>query len=127
MNKRNILIGGTAVIIAILAIGIFFLQSNSIEGALRRTIIKNLEEDSETASELQRTDRITTVLVGTGSPLAQAGPQTATAVFVNGQFLLFDAGNNTLDVMNCHNQVKIFSKKFFYRFRFSFVFDVYLA
>lgn len=103
MNKRNILIGGTAVIIAILAIGIFFLQSNSIEGALRRTIINNLEEDSKTASELQRTDRITIVLVGTGSPLAQAGPQTSTAVFVNGQFLLFDAGNNTLDVMNSLN------------------------
>jgi len=103
MNKRKILIGGTAVIIAILAIGLLFLQSNSVEGAMRRTIINNLEQDSETASELQRTDRITIVLVGTGSPLAQAGPQTSTAVFVNGQFLLFDAGNNTLDVMNSLN------------------------
>jgi ribonuclease Z len=28
------------------------------------------------------------------------GPQTCTAVFVNGQFLLFDAGNNALDSMN---------------------------
>jgi ribonuclease Z len=28
------------------------------------------------------------------------GPQTCTAVFVNGQFLLFDAGNNALSFMN---------------------------
>jgi ribonuclease Z len=103
MTGRNIIVGGTVVLVAVLAIGIFFLQSNSVEGALRRTIINNLEQDSETASELQRTDRITIVLVGTGSPLAQAGPQTSTAVFVNGQFLLFDAGNNTLDVMNSLN------------------------
>ena len=39
-------------------------------------------------------------MVGTGSPLAQVGPQTCTAVFVNGQFLLFDAGNNALNSMN---------------------------
>ncbi|MBN1659110.1 MAG: MBL fold metallo-hydrolase [Anaerolineae bacterium] len=103
MTKRNIIVGGTVVIIAVLAIGLLFLRSNGVEGALRRTIINNQDQASETADELQRTDRITIVLVGTGSPLAQAGPQTSTAVFVNGQFLLFDAGNNTLDVMNSLN------------------------
>jgi len=103
MTGQNIIVGGTVVLVAVLAIGIFFLQSNSVKGALRCTIINNLEQYSETASELQRTDRITIVLVGTGSPFAQAGPQTSTAVFVNGQFLLFDAGNNSLDVMNSLN------------------------
>jgi len=103
MTKRNLIIGSIILIIAVLVIGLLFLQGNGTEAALRRTIINNLEQDSETASELQRTDRITIVLVGTGSPLAQAGPQTSTAVFVNGQFLLFDAGNNTLDAMNSLN------------------------
>jgi ribonuclease Z len=100
MTKRNIIIGGTVLIIAILAIGLFFLQRSGAEGALRRTIINNQDQASETADELQRIDRITTILCGTGSPLAQVGPQTCTAVFVNGQFLLFDVGNNTLSSMN---------------------------
>lgn len=99
MNKRNIIIG-IVVLIAVFAIGLVFLQMGGGEAALRRTIINNLDQADETAAELQRTDRITTVLVGTGSPLAQTGPQTCTAVFVNGQFLLFDVGNNTLSSMN---------------------------
>lgn len=100
MAKRNIIIGGTVVIIALLAIGLLFLQRYGIEGALRRAIVNNQEKANQTAAELQRSDRITTVLCGTGSPLAQVGPQTCTAVFVNGQFLLFDAGNNSLSFMN---------------------------
>ena len=100
MTKRNLIIGGTAAILAMSAIGLLLLRRSSGEGALRRRIIRNLEQANETAAELQRTDRITTVLVGTGSPLAQVGPQTCTAVFVNGQFLLFDAGNNALNSMN---------------------------
>jgi len=70
------------------------------EDALRRMVIRSQEAARETAEELQRTDQITVVLVGTGSPLDRVGPQTCTAVFVNGQFLLFDAGNNTLSAMN---------------------------
>jgi ribonuclease Z len=103
MTKLYIIAGGAVVIIAILAIGLFFLRRSGVEATLRRMIIDNQEQVSETADELQRTDRITTVLCGTGSPIAQVGPQTCTAVFVNGQFLLFDAGNNTLSSMNSSN------------------------
>ena len=99
MTKQNIIFG-VVVFIAIVAIVLLLLQRNGLEGSLRRRIINNLEKDSETAVELQRTDQITTVLCGTGSPLDQVGPQTCTAVFVNGQFLLFDAGNNALSSMN---------------------------
>jgi ribonuclease Z len=100
MNTRYIIIGGAAAILAVPAIGLLLLRRNGVKGVLRRTIINNLKQANDTAAELQRTDRITTVLVGTGSPLAQVGPQTCTAVFVNGQFLLFDAGNNALNAMN---------------------------
>jgi ribonuclease Z len=100
MNRWIFIIGGAVAIIAILAIGLLLLQRNGTERALRRTIINNQNQANETAAELQRPDRITTVLCGTGSPIGQVGPQTCTAVFVNGQFLLFDAGNNTLSSMN---------------------------
>jgi hypothetical protein len=66
------------------SVGLFFLRSNGLEEALRRTIINNLEQETETAAELQRTDRITTVLVGTGSPLAQVGPQTRALMQASG-------------------------------------------
>lgn len=57
---------------------------------------ENQERADETAAALQRTDRITTVLAGTASPLANEGAQTCTAVFVNGQFLLFDVGDGAM-------------------------------
>jgi ribonuclease Z len=101
MSKRTILIiGGAVAIVALLAIGLFFVLRSGAQDALRRTIIDSEEQADETAAELQRTDRITTVLIGTGSAIDQVGPQTCTAVFVNGQFLLFDAGNNSYSAMN---------------------------
>ena len=100
MTKRNLIIGGAIVIVTIPAIGLFFLRNNFAEKIIRRTIIKNQARADETVAELQRSDRITTVLCGVGSPIAQTGTQSCTAVFVNGQFLLFDAGNNALSSMN---------------------------
>jgi len=100
MTKRNIIIGGVLVAGAILAIGLQYWQKNGTEQVIRRTIIKNQERADEMAAALQRTDRITTVLCGVGSPISQDGAQSCTAVFVNGQFLLFDAGNNAMTSMN---------------------------
>jgi ribonuclease Z len=99
-SKRNTIVGGAIVAGAILAVGLHYLQKHGVEQAIRRTIIKNQERADETVAALQRTDRITTVLCGVGSPISQAGAQSCTAVFVNGQFLLFDAGNNALTSMN---------------------------
>jgi hypothetical protein len=56
MTKRNIIIGGTVMIIVILGIGLFFLQRIGAERVLRRTIISNLDQADETAAELQRTE-----------------------------------------------------------------------
>lgn len=100
MTKRNLIIGGAVVASAILVIGLQYLRQHGVEQAIRRAIIKNQERADETAAALQRTDRITTVLCGVGSPISQTGAQSCTAVFVNGQFLLFDAGNNALTSMN---------------------------
>lgn len=74
-----------------------------VERTIRRAIINNQDKASQTAAELQRTDRITVVLCGVGSPLGTQGAQTCTAVFANGQFLLFDAGNNAMSSMQASN------------------------
>jgi FtsZ-interacting cell division protein ZipA len=72
MSKRTILIiGGAVAIVALLAIGLFFVLRSGAQDALRRTIIDSEEQADETAAELQRTDRITTVLIGTGSAIDQ--------------------------------------------------------
>lgn len=99
MSKRNIIIGGAVVAGAILVVSLQYLQKHGAEQAIRRRSIKNQARADETAAVLQRPDRITTVLCGVGSPLSQTGAQSCTAVFVNGQFLLFDAGNNALSSM----------------------------
>jgi ribonuclease Z len=102
MSKRRItivVIAVLVVIIAALAIWFLVLRGSDSQQLLRRTILDNLDQANRTAAELQRADRITTVLVGTGSAIDQLGPQTCTAVFVNGQFLLFDAGNNSYSAM----------------------------
>ncbi len=103
MTKRNLIIGGAVITAASLAIGLRFLQKNGREQLTRHTIIRNQEKANQVAAELQRTDRITTVLCGVGSPLGTEGAQSCTAVFVNGQFLLFDAGNNALSSMRASN------------------------
>ena len=99
MTKRNMIIGGAIVVLAIIAISLLTLQSIGPEHFLRRRIIAQQQEEKEVAATLQRTDRITTILCGTASPLSQGGTQSCTAVFVNGQFLLFDVGNNALTSM----------------------------
>jgi ribonuclease Z len=78
---------------------IVFAQDVPFEDALRNQIIQAQERAAETAAELQRTDQITTVLCGTASPAANTGAQSCTVVFVNGQFLLFDIGNNAMQSM----------------------------
>jgi ribonuclease Z len=74
-----------------------------MEAGVRRSVNDNLDQADEVAAELQRTDRITTVLCGVASPLANEGAQTCTAVFVNGQFLLFDAGDGAMSSMRSAN------------------------
>jgi ribonuclease Z len=67
---------------------------------LNRSVRKNIEERAKRAKELQRLDAVTTILCGVGSPMTQAGSQSCTAIFVGGQFLLFDAGDGARSAMN---------------------------
>jgi ribonuclease Z len=88
----------TLVILLSVLLGTVSAQGPS-DDLLRRALVQAQEEADAASAEYQRTDQITTVLVGTASPIARSGAQTCTAIFVNGQFLLFDIGNNAMQSM----------------------------
>jgi hypothetical protein len=46
-------------------------RRKALEQGIRRRVIRGQEQAAEAAAALQRTDIITTVLCGTGSPLAR--------------------------------------------------------
>ncbi len=56
--------------------------------AIKKQVTKNANDSRYTANE----EGITVVTVGTGSPFPGDRAQTATAVFVNGHFFMFDVG-----------------------------------
>jgi len=71
--------------------------------ALLRTVKARMATRDELARTLNRTEAITVVLVGTGSPLPSDRAQASTAMFVNGQFLLFDCGDGALRSIDALN------------------------
>jgi ribonuclease Z len=75
----------------------------NLKKIIRRNIIRNQKQTQKRTAALQRTEDITVVLCGVGSPMAQRGAQICTAVFVNGQFLLFDTGDNAMASMRSSN------------------------
>ena len=71
------------------------MPNNPIRAKLRsRMIRKRQQAMADIPKQLLRKDAITVVLVGTGRPLPSTRSQYCTAVFVNGKFLLFDAGDS---------------------------------
>jgi ribonuclease Z len=60
---------------------------------IARTIKRRNVRNQEVAEDLLSPDQISVVLVGTAGPMNPDVAQTSIAVFVNGQFLLFDAGD----------------------------------
>lgn len=72
-------------------------------GPISVTIENRLSQQQSVAdqrrAELLDPSRITVVTCGTGSPFPSARAQSCLAVFVNGQFLLFDAGDRAQDSM----------------------------
>ncbi len=70
------------------------MKTQKVRTLLAQTMIRRRQKARvNTAKALLRPDVITAVLVGTGGPMPSARVQSCTALFVNGQFLLFDAGD----------------------------------
>ncbi|MEO1444291.1 MAG: MBL fold metallo-hydrolase [Chloroflexota bacterium] len=94
----------TLIVLLAIALGTVYAQDDlPFESLYRRITVETRAAADAAAVEYQRTDQITTVLVGTASPISTSGAQTSTAVFVNGQFLLFDTGNGTMQSMTDAN------------------------
>ena len=72
---------------------ILLLSGCATDSLVRRTVIQQQESNDEIRAEYLDPDVITVVLPGTAGPMSPTEAQTANAVFVNGQFLLFDAGD----------------------------------
>ena len=91
-NRTIILI--TLIIMGVLIIGKFLFDLIvSSDFMITRAIKRRNARNQEVAEDLLSPDQINIVLVGTAGPMSPDVAQQATAVFVNGQFLLFDAGD----------------------------------
>ena len=75
-----------------------------ISSAIEAQISATLADAAEIRDELLDPEVITVVTCGTASPIPpRSRAQSCTAVFVNGQFLLFDAGDGAVPSMeNLH-------------------------
>ncbi|MDZ7708293.1 MAG: MBL fold metallo-hydrolase [Trueperaceae bacterium] len=60
---------------------------------VRRSVVQQQESRDKARAEFLDPDVITVFLPGTAGPMSPTEAQTANVVFVNGQFLLFDAGD----------------------------------
>lgn len=70
------------------------MTKNPLRTMLMSRIVRRRQQAMvDIPQALLRKDAITVVLVGTGGPLPSMRSQYCTAVFVNGKFLLFDAGD----------------------------------
>ena len=82
------------IIIGVLIVGkLLFDYVVSSHYMIARAIKRRNARNQEVAEDLLSPDQISVVLVGTAGPMSPDIAQTSTAVFVNGQFLLFDAGD----------------------------------
>lgn len=91
-----------ATLIGLLPVGLLgenLMQNRNVADLL----ISRQERIDSKMEELQNHDEISVTTIGVASPLGQTDTQTATAVFVNGQFLLFDAGIDSFSAMNEQN------------------------
>jgi ribonuclease Z len=86
-------------ILPILALLIAVTLACAPEQLVRRGLVQMQERTIERTATLRDPGRITTVLCGTASPLAQGSTQSCTAIFVNGLFLVFDAGDGAMSSM----------------------------
>lgn len=92
-KKKNILIG-IAIIMALMITGKHVAEHVMNSDVFFTHIVeKRADEKKKSHEEFLSKDEIKVVLVGTAGPMSPDLAQNSTAVFVNGQFLLFDAGD----------------------------------
>ncbi|MBN2883722.1 MAG: MBL fold metallo-hydrolase, partial [Clostridia bacterium] len=94
IKSKKKLIVIVLIIIAVLIAGkLIFDQVIASDFMISRMIEQRNERNQKVAEDLLSPDEINVVLVGTAGPMSPDVAQQSTAVFVGGQFLLFDAGD----------------------------------
>lgn len=76
----------------LLICSISILSSCSLDKVTYSAIKKQVDRNATDNHYIENKEGITVVTVGTGSPFSSGRAQTATAVFVNGHFFMFDTG-----------------------------------
>ena len=79
------------------------LRTSATAKLVSRTLRARQKARAETVVDLERPDALTVVLCGTGSPIPSKRAQACTAIFVGGQFLVFDVGNGAARTMEALN------------------------
>jgi ribonuclease Z len=102
MARKRLAIGATIAALVAVAAGLavaWFVMSPPSDAAILRLVKSRAAARAQAVKELDRTDAITCVLVGTGSPMPSDRVQACTAVFAGGQFLVFDCGDGAEHAM----------------------------
>ena len=71
----------------------FQLRAGWAQNFVIRAVQSGQQNRKKAAADLERSDVITVVLCGTGCPMPSKRAQSCTAIFVGGQFLVFDVGD----------------------------------
>ena len=100
-QQRNT--GGSGAAIFASAVVLLILSGCATDTLVVRSLVRNQEEVAELGEAYLDKNVITVVLPGTAGPMSPFSAQTANAVFVNGQFLLFDAGDYAQKRMEQYN------------------------
>ena len=74
-------------------------QDNDFTNALEARVAARWDYEAERQKTLLDKDKFTVFLAGTGSPTNRNRLMSGTAVFANGKFFLFDAGDGTVEKM----------------------------
>ncbi|TGN18044.1 MBL fold metallo-hydrolase [Leptospira idonii] len=89
----------TALLALIIAASTAFHISCSWDKVVLDRVKSSISLKEAAAKELFDKDKITVILIGTGTPIPSDNIQNSTAVFVNGQFLVFDSGDGVAMAM----------------------------
>ncbi len=105
MNKKKkiIIIITTILVIVLSILGIAYHIVFNTDVLFNNQISSNAQKADAVHQDLLDNDEINIMVVGTGNPMGQGRAQSSVAVFVGGQFLLFDAGDNAQSTMESLN------------------------
>ena len=94
---------GKLAALSALALVLVVLAGCATDSMVVRNLVRSQEEAARIGDAYLDKSVITVVLPGTAGPMSPFSAQTSNAVFVNGQFLLFDAGDYAQKRMEQYN------------------------